>query len=171
MRPTRQKLRAALRDGWRRLAGGELTAAHAGWSVFAGALIGATPLWGLHLAITLLVCVPLRLDARVAYLVTQLCNPLLIVWLWWAELELGSWMRTGHGRPLVIADDPPRRSARTSSTSLYGAAGADAGAGRGARPGDERLGGGAVGKIEAGGEQLGEVNGGPAARVLDGGER
>jgi uncharacterized protein (DUF2062 family) len=104
MRPARQKLRAALRDGWRRLAGGELTAGHAGWSVFAGGMIGATPLWGLHLAITLLVCVPLRLDARVAYLVTQLYNPILVVWLWWAELELGAWLRTGHGRTLAIAE-------------------------------------------------------------------
>ena len=78
--------------------------AHAGWSVVVGTLIGATPLWGLHLVLTLAVCLPLKLDARVAYLVTQLCNPLLIVWLWWAEIELGSWMRSGHGRTLAVAE-------------------------------------------------------------------
>jgi uncharacterized protein (DUF2062 family) len=101
-RERREQLRAQVRDGWKRLAGGELTPAHAGWSVFAGTLIGATPLLGLHLVLTLLVCLPLRLDALVAYLVTQVCNPILTVWLWWAELELGSWMRTGHGRPLAV---------------------------------------------------------------------
>ena len=68
-------LRARLAAAWRRLRGGELTATRAALSVAVGLAIGVTPLWGLHLILVLAVCLPLKLDAPVAYLAANISIP------------------------------------------------------------------------------------------------
>jgi len=96
------KLRRGLRAAWARLRGGELTAWRAAASVAVGLLIGVTPLYGLHLWIVLAVCVPLKLDAPIAYLAANISLPIVSPFLLLAEAEIGAWARTGHGVSLSV---------------------------------------------------------------------
>lgn len=96
-------LRARLAAAWRRLRGGELTATRAALSVAVGLAIGVTPLWGLHMILVLAVCLPLKLDAPVAYLAANISIPPLAPLLTMAELELGSLVLTGHALPTSVA--------------------------------------------------------------------
>ena len=50
----------------------------------------------------LAVCVPLRLDAPVAYLAANISNPLVAPWLVLAEVQTGAWLLTGHAAPFDI---------------------------------------------------------------------
>lgn len=79
-----------LRAAWRRLRGGELTPGRAAASVAVGLAIGVTPLWGVHWAIVLAVCLPLRLDAGVAYLASNVSLPFIAPFITFAEIEVGS---------------------------------------------------------------------------------
>jgi uncharacterized protein (DUF2062 family) len=65
-------------------------------SVFVGTYIGCQPLYGLHLVLCLLLCLPLRLDAVVAYLAANISNPLLAPFLLFAEAEAGAWLVLGR---------------------------------------------------------------------------
>jgi uncharacterized protein (DUF2062 family) len=86
---------ATLRSvGWKRLRGGDLTPTRAAASVGLGLFIGCLPLYGLHLPLVLAACVPLRLDAPVAYLASNISNPLVAPWLLVAEVQTGSWLLT-----------------------------------------------------------------------------
>jgi uncharacterized protein (DUF2062 family) len=89
--------RPKLKEAWRRLRGGEVTPWRAAASVAVGLAIGVTPLWGLHWAIVLVVCVPLRLDAAIAFLASNISLPFVAPFLTLTEIEIGSWARTGHG--------------------------------------------------------------------------
>lgn len=91
--------REIARRAWRRLRGGELTPRRAAASVALGLAIGVTPLWGVHWAIVLALCVPLRLDAGVAFLASNVSLPFIAPFITFAEIELGArilrgaWMR------------------------------------------------------------------------------
>ncbi len=87
---TRAEAREAARNAWRRLRGGELTPARAAASVAIGLAIGVTPLWGVHWLIVLAVCVPLRLDAGVAFLASNVSLPFIAPFITFAELEVGA---------------------------------------------------------------------------------
>jgi uncharacterized protein (DUF2062 family) len=89
-----------VREVWDRLRGGELTPHRLAWSVAVGLAIGVTPLWGLHWLLVLAVCVPFRLDTPVAYLAANVSLPFIAPFLSFAEIEIGAWVRTGHGFPL-----------------------------------------------------------------------
>jgi SAM-dependent methyltransferase len=65
--------------------------------------VGVTPLYGFHLPIVLAICVPLRLDAPVAYVAANVSLPFLAPFLWLAEIEIGAWLRTGQGLALDVA--------------------------------------------------------------------
>lgn len=95
--------RSKVREAWGRLRGGQLTPWRAAASVAVGLAIGVTPLFGLHLPLVLAVCVPLRLDAPVAYLAANISMPLIAPFLSFAEIEIGAWLRTGRGAPLSVA--------------------------------------------------------------------
>jgi SAM-dependent methyltransferase len=69
-----------------------------------GLAVGVTPLYGLHLWIVLAICVPLRLDAALAYLAANVSLPFLSPFLLLAEVELGSLARTGHTLAIDVAD-------------------------------------------------------------------
>ena len=88
--------RPRLKEAWRRLRGGDLTPWRAAASVAVGLAIGVTPLWGAHWAIVLAVCVPLRLDAPIAFLASNISLPFIAPFLTVAEIEIGAWVRTGH---------------------------------------------------------------------------
>jgi uncharacterized protein (DUF2062 family) len=84
------KARERARDAWRRLRGGELTPRRAAASVALGLAIGVTPLWGLHWLIVLAICLPLRLDAGVAFLASNVSLPFIAPFITFAELEVGA---------------------------------------------------------------------------------
>jgi uncharacterized protein (DUF2062 family) len=100
---TRDELRSKLRGAWRRLRGGELTPLRAALSVAVGLLIGVTPVFGVHIFLVLLVCVPFNLDAPVSYLAANISIPPIAPFLWLAEVEIGAWLLTGHPLPLEVA--------------------------------------------------------------------
>ena len=96
------RVRPRLREAWARLRGGELTPKRAASSVAVGLAIGVTPLWGAHWAMVLAVCVPLELDAAIAFLASNVSLPFIAPFLTFAEIEIGAWLRTGHALPLDV---------------------------------------------------------------------
>lgn len=99
-----RNLRALLAAAWSRLRGGELTPARAATSVALGVFVGCLPLYGLHFWICLGVALALRLDFPLAYLVANLSNPLVAPFLVLAELEIGSFVRSGRFPALSLDD-------------------------------------------------------------------
>jgi uncharacterized protein (DUF2062 family) len=77
-----------------------------GISLALGVFIGCQPLYGLHLVLCLLVCVPLKLDAVVAYLGANISNPLFAPLLVTLELEVGSLLLTGEHVTRSFDADP-----------------------------------------------------------------
>jgi SAM-dependent methyltransferase len=61
-----------------------------------GLFIGCQPLYGLHFALVLAVCLPLRLDSVLSYLAANVSNPFVAPFLIFAEVEAGSLLLTGH---------------------------------------------------------------------------
>jgi uncharacterized protein (DUF2062 family) len=99
---SRTGLREGLRRIWRRLRGGGFTPVRFGLSLSVGLFIGSLPVYGLHLPLCTLVCLPLRLDLPVAYLAAHVSNPLLAPFLLFAELDLGSLVLTGRHVPIDL---------------------------------------------------------------------
>ena len=81
---------------WRRLRGTPGSAVRAAVAVAIGLFIGCQPLYGLHLVLVLAVCVPLRLDAVLAYLAANISNPLVAPFLIFSEVETGAYLLTGR---------------------------------------------------------------------------
>lgn len=79
-----------------------MTPGRAAISVAVGLLIGATPLYGLHLVLVMAVCIPLRLDVPLAYLAANVSLPFIAPFLSVAEIQAGSLVRTGAWRPLSV---------------------------------------------------------------------
>lgn len=98
----RSGLRARLASAWRLLRGVE-SPARAGLSVGLGVFIGCLPVYGLHLPLCLLICLPLRLDAVLAYVGANVSNPFFAPVLLSLELQLGSLLLTGKLVPLELA--------------------------------------------------------------------
>jgi len=90
------KLREGVRAAWARLRGGEVTAWRAAASVAVGVFIGVTPLWGTHVFLVL----PLRLDARIAFVGSNVSLPFIAPFLTLAEIQLGALARTGATLPI-----------------------------------------------------------------------
>jgi uncharacterized protein (DUF2062 family) len=74
---------------WRRLRGRGSPLA-LGASVGVGLFVGCLPLYGLHLPLCLLICLPLGLDAVAAYLAAQISNPWLAPFLLALEARIGA---------------------------------------------------------------------------------
>src|SRR5687767_7898236 len=90
----RLSLRDQLRRAWARVRGGELTPARTAWSVALGLFVGVQPTPGFHLPIILAVCLPLRLDAAVAYLAANISIPPIAPFLVFTAIQIGSRLRT-----------------------------------------------------------------------------
>lgn len=93
--PTKAEILAHAKGAWQRLRGGEMTPLRAAASVAVGLAIGVMPLWGVHWLAVMLVCLPLRLDAGVAYLAANISIPPIAPFITFAEVELGA--RVLHG--------------------------------------------------------------------------
>jgi uncharacterized protein (DUF2062 family) len=88
---------------WRRLRGTEQTPARVACAVALGLFIGCLPLYGLHFALCLLICVPLGLDLILAYLVANISNPLVAPFLITLEVELGALLSTGRHAAFTLS--------------------------------------------------------------------
>lgn len=93
---SRSNLRRPLLHVWRRLRGGRASPERAALSLGIGVFIGCIPLPGAHWFLCLAVCLPLRLDAVLAYLGANISNPFLAPLLYAAELEIGALLLTGE---------------------------------------------------------------------------
>jgi len=91
----KEEAKQKIRDAWRRLRGGELTPARAGLSVAVGIAIGVMPLWGLHWLLVLGICLPLRLDAGVAYLASNISLPFIAPFITSTEIAVGARLLEG----------------------------------------------------------------------------
>jgi uncharacterized protein (DUF2062 family) len=65
-------------------------------AVALGLFIGASPLMGLHLALTLFFGWLFGLNRLKVYLAANISNPLFAPFLFAAEIQLGAWLRTGR---------------------------------------------------------------------------
>ncbi len=88
---------------WQRLRGTPGSALRAAVAVAIGLFIGCQPLFGLHLVLVLAVCVPLKLDAVLAYLAANISNPLFAPLLMFSEVEAGAYLVNGHFAAFDIA--------------------------------------------------------------------
>jgi uncharacterized protein (DUF2062 family) len=104
-----------LRRAWKRLRGGELTASRAAVSVMIGLAVGVTPLWGTHWMIVLALTVPLRLDAGLALLASNVSLPFVAPFITLTEVELGARLLRGTWLPV-----DPRGLRREDLTPLLG---------------------------------------------------
>ena len=68
-----------------------------------GVFIGCLPLYGLHIFLCLMVCLPLELDLLVAYLAANISNPLFAPFLITLEIEVGSFVLTGKWPAFTVA--------------------------------------------------------------------
>jgi uncharacterized protein (DUF2062 family) len=87
---------------WRRLRGGSLSPGRAAASVAVGLFVGCLPLYGVQFALVLAVCMPLRLDVALAYVVTHVANPLTFPFFLSADMEVGSLILTGRHATLGL---------------------------------------------------------------------
>jgi len=76
---------------------GRQTRALASWSQRIGGLfVGVQPIYGLHLPLCLIICLPLRLDVLLAYAAANISNPLLAPIIVLSEIQLGSLVLDGR---------------------------------------------------------------------------
>jgi uncharacterized protein (DUF2062 family) len=90
-----ERVRYVLREAWRRLRGGELSAGRAAASVAVGLFVGFVPLYGIQTFICLAFTVPLRLDFPLAWATTHVANPFTAPFIILLDIELGGWLADG----------------------------------------------------------------------------
>jgi SAM-dependent methyltransferase len=88
---------------WQRLRGTPGSAVRAALAVALGLFIGCQPLYGLHFVLVMAVCVPLKLDAVLAYLAANISNPLVAPFLIFSEVEVGAYLTTGRFAAFDVA--------------------------------------------------------------------
>lgn len=88
---------------WRRLRGTRQSPARVALAVAIGLFIGCLPLYGLHVVLCALLCLPLGLDFVLAYLVANISNPLLAPFLITLEVEVGSLLINGKHAGFTLA--------------------------------------------------------------------
>lgn len=65
-------------------------------AIAVGLFIGALPLVGLHLALSVVAGRLFKLNLPKVYLAANISNPFIAPFLFGAEIQLGAWLRTGH---------------------------------------------------------------------------
>lgn len=88
--------RATFAQVWSRLRGGTLEPGRAAASVAIGIFVGCLPIYGVQLLVVLAVCVPLRLDAALAYVAAHISNPFTLPFVLAVEMEIGSLLLSGR---------------------------------------------------------------------------
>jgi uncharacterized protein (DUF2062 family) len=97
-------LRDALRDAWRRLRGGELKPERAAGSVGVGLFVGFLPTYGIQTLFCLLFTVPLRLDFPLAWVATNIANPVTALFIIALDIEVGGLLLRGKWTTLSTDD-------------------------------------------------------------------
>jgi uncharacterized protein (DUF2062 family)/SAM-dependent methyltransferase len=88
--------REELRRAFRELRGGRLSPARGAAAVALGLFVGCQPIFGCHLPVIVVLCLWLRLDALIAYVAANISNPFVAPAILTAEVQLGSFLRTGE---------------------------------------------------------------------------
>ena len=96
-------MKAFLLGLWQRLRGTPGSPVRAAAAVALGLFIGCQPLYGLHIVLVLAVCLPLRLDAVLAYLAANISNPFVAPFLIFCEVEAGAYLTTGRFAAFDVA--------------------------------------------------------------------
>lgn len=115
-----QGLRKGLRAALKRLHGGELTPRRLAFSVALGLFVGCSPLFGLHALIAGGLAFFLRLDVLITYLATNISIPPLMPLLFFAELQVGSFILNGRFRSLALADFAPDKALELGAAVFVG---------------------------------------------------
>ena len=97
-------MRAAFRDAWRRLRGGELKPERGAASVGVGLFVGFIPTYGIQTFICLIFTVPLRLDFPLAWVATNVANPLTALFIIALDIEVGGLLRRGEWVTIARSD-------------------------------------------------------------------
>ena len=92
--PSRRELRDwlqhfRLKDAWALIRGRELLPRTAATTVAIGFAIGSFPMYGIHLLVCSLVCIPLRLNLLLCYAAAHISVPFLAPFLFGAQYLLG----------------------------------------------------------------------------------
>jgi len=86
----KERAKSTLAMFWSRLRGSHLSPRGVALSVGVGLMVGLCPLYGMHGVLVMLVCLPLRLDAALAFAATMISNPLTLPFLVALELQIGA---------------------------------------------------------------------------------
>lgn len=89
--PFREELRRA---AWE-LRGADLSPLRGALAVAIGVFIGSQPIFGCHTPLVLGLCLWLRLDFALAWIASNISNPLFAPALFTAEVQVGAYLRTG----------------------------------------------------------------------------
>jgi uncharacterized protein (DUF2062 family) len=116
----RTDLRAALRDAWRRLRGGELRPERAAGSVGVGLFVGFIPTYGIQTLICLMFTVPLRLDFPVAWVATNIANPLTALFIIALDVQVGGLLRRGEWVTVSTSDFDMAHLGALSADAMVG---------------------------------------------------
>ena len=94
-----------LRRAWRDMKGGALTPRRAALAVALGIFIGSQPyITGFHTPLVIGLCLWFQLDARLAWIASNVSNPLFAPALWWGEIAIGQAVRTQQYPTIKLAD-------------------------------------------------------------------
>ncbi|HMI87151.1 MAG TPA: DUF2062 domain-containing protein [Polyangiaceae bacterium] len=116
----RTDLRSALRDAWRRLRGGELRPERAAGSVGVGLFVGFLPTYGIQTLICLMFTVPLKLDFPVAWVATNIANPLTALFIIALDIEVGGFVRRGEWATISTSDFDVAHLGALSADAMLG---------------------------------------------------
>ncbi|HZO12391.1 MAG TPA: DUF2062 domain-containing protein [Polyangiaceae bacterium] len=86
--------REELKRAWRELRGADVTPARAALAVALGLFIGSQPP-GLHTPLVVTICLLLQLDVLLAFVASNISNPLFAGFLYTFEVQLGGYLHTG----------------------------------------------------------------------------
>lgn len=87
--------REEVRRVWREMRGDAMSPARGAAAVALGVFIGSQPIFGCHTPLVLVLCLYFRLDAAIAWVASNISNPLFAPALLTAEVQVGAWVRTG----------------------------------------------------------------------------
>ena len=97
--------REELRRAWHDMKGGALTPRRAAAAVALGIFIGSQPyLTGFHTPLVIGLCLWFALDARLAWIASNVSNPFFAPFLWWGEIAVGQAVRTQRLPTIQLAD-------------------------------------------------------------------
>src|SRR5882672_8374465 len=123
-----QRAQGVLREAWRRLRGGELSPGRGAGSVAVGLFVGFVPLYGIQTPICLAFTLPLKLDFPLAWVMTNIANPVTAPFIILFDIELGAWLAGGQWMSLSTHDFQLKKLGPFLAHAMLGGAAAGAAA-------------------------------------------